>query len=162
MKRFTVYVVSLVVAVLLSYGLGANAQKGKSTGTVLQQEAVFVPSPPQTYTVGCGQTVTLAHVEHWDNPSYPDTFAYSAAFRASGGPATISLVVTGGHGPDTSISLPSGSTEQSYKLEALKELVEDFPTDAQVVVTTPSCASEQVNAGSVVIKALNIHTTPLP
>lgn len=146
----------VVTACLLLVAVGLTARAGAVTP--YPEYPVYVPSPPATFTIGCGQSQTLVSVDYWDNPTFPDTFRYMARFRASGGPATITFVVEGEGGGSDTLQLPANSSEQSYRLETSKGLTEDYPTHSYLQVTTPACSS--TIKGAITIHSVNIHEAP--
>ena len=105
MKRFTVYVVSLVVAVLLSYGLGANAAYKPNSPTAAsgfyEWRTLYISRFSDAYTHSSEPVLSLAHGKE----DYEEQFRLCAQVEGDG----ALLLAYGSEGDSTEFHLNNPS-----------------------------------------------------
>lgn len=131
MKRVAVYFIALMLAVLLSYAVGANAQK---SGVRAASSAYAIPlvltSADSRYEPTC-DGIVLADQTFW--PGVGER-TYTARFTAIRG-GTVRLMVGGNA---TSIQIPADEISRDYELPIVVNWLDPVSTEVKLEAqTTP-------------------------
>lgn len=109
MRRLSVYLAALLLAIVLSYSSPTSAGKSLSGADLTP---LFVPQFAEPSIVPCGTTEVLARISYWPRPG---DNRYIAKFVGEGGPGKVQI--QSDLDQRVFVSLPASSLPQEYTLE---------------------------------------------